>query len=276
MPRHLAIIRSLAALLPLVVATGPARAQQGFPVVTGSNAIAAAQLILPTTRYDHFVQGRNYEAGGLQVQLRSGEMLTLTLPDDLVFEDTAPRLGDLDGDGTDEIVVVMSSLSGGASIAAFAIENEEIILRARTEFIGQPHRWRNIAGLGDFDGDGRLDIASVAMPHLVKRLEFHTLDGDRLVRIGSGDGFSNHRLGSVHAGMAVTADFDGDGIIDLALPGADRSSIRVMSFASRILTEIARFDLPAPADGAMRLNADGTISVGLETGRTLILETTGQ
>ena len=259
------------ALSTLAALAAPALAASTFPTVDGHNDIASVTLTEPTGRYDHLVQGRDYEAGGMRVDLRTGETLRLTLPETLVFEDTTPALGDLDGDGSDEIVVVLTSLTEGAAIAVYTLRGGAISLLARTEFVGQPHRWRNIAGLGDFDGDGRLDIASVAMPHLVKRLDIHTFEDGALVRIGGGRGFSNHRLGSAHTDMAVVADFDGDGLVDLAVPDADRTAIRIVGFAGRKLGEIARLPLAAPADGPIARDGDNHLSVGLETGEAVRL-----
>lgn len=189
--------------------------------VARGNTIAEAWLIKPTTRYPHFVQGSRYEAGGLRVRMATGEVLSLTLDDQHVFEDRQPRLADLNGDGTDEIVLVLTSLTKGASLAVYEITNGKISLRAKTNFIGRPFRWLNPAGIADFDGDGRLDIAFVAMPHLIKRLEFWTLRGGSLHQIASGTSYSNHRNGSVHTAMSVVADVNKDGLADLILPTGD-------------------------------------------------------
>ena len=42
------------------------------------------------------------------IETRAGKRFTVRLKDDAVFEDLAPRLVDLDGDGRDEIVLVKS------------------------------------------------------------------------------------------------------------------------------------------------------------------------
>lgn len=56
-------------------------------------------LSLPTDRYPHNVLGDIPGHGALDVTLASGRVLRMVLPDTRVFEDIAPRLADIDGDG---------------------------------------------------------------------------------------------------------------------------------------------------------------------------------
>lgn len=249
------------AALPLAQAQSPTGARDpdalpdGVPA-TGTRNIAEVWLIEPTTRYDHHVEGTPYEAAGLRARLANGTLVTLRLDEEFVFEDRRPRLADLDDDGKDEIIVVLSSVREGASLAAYAIVGDQVVLKARTPFIGASHRWLNPAGVADYDGDGQLDVTFVAMPHLVKRLEMWTLDDGGFRQTLSAENFSNHRNGSSHTGMSASADFNGDGVTDLALPDGDRRIIRVVSFAGREPHEINRLSLSAPADGDFQLGRD--------------------
>ena len=268
-----------------LLATTPIAAAQEHPssdgealadlrVAEGERDISAAWLIAPTTRYQHFVLGSDYEAGGLRVLLASGEVLTLMLDDQHVFEDRQPRLADVDGDGHDEIVLVLSSLTQGASLAVYGVAEDALVLEAKTPFIGRPSRWLNPAGLADFDGDGQIDIAFVAMPHLVKRLEVWTMAGTGLRQIATVDDVSNHRLGSQHIGMAATGDFDGNGIADLAVPDGARAVLRLIGLAGGNPSEIARLPLEGRSDGAIMAapSAIGwTFRVPLEAGHTVRL-----
>lgn len=98
----------------------------------------------PTTRYAHGVLGDAVEGGRLHAY--SSDAVTpcgeqsITLPEELVFEDTAPRLLDLDGDGQPEIVVVQSHRRLGAQLAVYGFSSDGIGLSliAATPFIG---RW---------------------------------------------------------------------------------------------------------------------------------------
>jgi hypothetical protein len=217
------------------------------------------------------VRGNTAEAGGVRVRLKDGRVLTHLLGDDQVFEDDAPRLADFDDDGTEELVLVLTSLRAGASMAVFAVGAGGIELRARTPFIGQPNRWLNPAGIADFDGDGRLEIALVQMPHLAKRLELWRLEGSVLERVLAFDDVTNHRIGSVHTDMSAVAEVDGDGVADLVIPDGARGMLRILSFASGRTKVIADVPLPGLADGPVAATMAGEelrLTARLEDGTT--------
>ena len=68
------------------------------------------------------------------------------------------------------------------------------------------------------------------------------------------------------------ADFDKDGVADLALPSLDRRTVRFLSFKGGKPREIARRELPSPAvaDFAVRQRAGRTeIGVGVEGGKVV-------
>lgn len=187
MRRALAI--SLALLAPAVDARTP------LPV----QAVVAAELIQPTDRYDHAVLGDALEWGGLRLTVdtcptcadRRLQTLIVTLPPSRVFEDVEARIVDVTGDGLAEVVVVETDLHRGASLAVY----DAFGRRTSTRFIGQTHRWLAPAGVADFDGDGRIEIAYVDRPHLLAELVFVRLEGDRLVEVDRLPGVSNHRIG---------------------------------------------------------------------------------
>lgn len=277
------MLRSLVSVLFLLLAAQPAWAEatsarfdpdalpDGIPA-SGTQDIAEVWLIEPTDRYDHHVEGTPWEAAGFRLRMADGRVLMFSLDQGHVFEDRRPRLADLDGDGRDEVVVVLSSITEGASLAAYSVIGDQILLKARTPYIGTSHRWLNPAGIADYDGDGQLDVAFVAMPHLVKQLQVWTLGDRGLRRIMTADDFSNHRNGSSHTGMSASADFDGDGVTDLALPDGSRQIIRIVSFAGMGRREIDRLPLPAPADGDFVLTPSGSgyvLSVPLSNGQTV-------
>jgi hypothetical protein len=216
--------------------------------------LSKAWYILPTRRYDHGILGDAIEAGGLAVETRDGKVITLKLPKDQVFEDRIPRFADLDGDGMAEIVTILSSIHKGGSIAVYSLKSGALKKQAQTPFIGRPYRWLNIAGIADFNGDGKKDIAGVWTPHIGGTLKFWTLARGRLKKIGSITGFSNHFIGSRDQRLSAVRDVNGDGIADLALPSANRKALRIVGFAKGRLVEHANIKLPHKIDKAIAAN----------------------
>ncbi|MDE0942703.1 MAG: VCBS repeat-containing protein, partial [Alphaproteobacteria bacterium] len=199
-------------------------------VTQGTKDIAPAWLAVPTRRYGHGVLGDGIEASGLRARHRDGRHLSYSLSNASVFEDRSVRLADLNGDGRDELVVVRSYLDAGAALAVFGVgvDAGELTLIAETDAIGLPYRWLNPAGIADFDGDGRLEVAVVVTPHIGGILKIYELRGRRLVEEWSGKGFSNHAMGSRIQDMAAVVDW-GKGPI-LLLPDAQRGAIREVYF----------------------------------------------
>jgi hypothetical protein len=243
-------------------------------VVTGTRDVARAWFAEPTPRYDHGVLGDKVEAGSLVIETRDGKIQTVRLKDDAVFEDLTPRLADLDGDGRDEIVVVKSYLRQGSALAVIGQRSGKYGIIAETPPIGGPHRWLNPAGIADFNGDGKTDIAVVRQPHVLGRLELWTWSGGRLAKTAELTDTTNHIAGSRALGLSLVADFDGDGIADLALPSLDRTRLRIISFVPSA-HEIASVALPAKVMTDLARVATGkgapAVAIGLANGALVLV-----
>ncbi|SIO33326.1 Repeat domain-containing protein [Rhodovulum sp. ES.010] len=153
--------------------------------------IVSARYAEPTTRYDHGVLGDAVEWGALELRLADGTAWRIVLPRTRVFEDTAPRLVDLDGDGAPEVIVVESHIDLGARLSVYGADG----LIAATPFIGTRHRWLAPVGAADLDGDGRTEIAWIDRPHLARILRVWRLQDGRLREIAIAEGLTNHRVG---------------------------------------------------------------------------------
>lgn len=161
-------------------------------MATGACAetIVSADYAAPTDRYAHGILGDAIEWGALVIATDT-EVRTFTLPDNRVFEDLAPRLVDLDLDGTPEVLVVETLASEGAQLAIY----DETGKVASTPHIGQTNRWLAPVGAADLDGDGMVEIAYIDRPHLAKTLRVWRFTGGVLVPVADLPGLTNHRIG---------------------------------------------------------------------------------
>ncbi|SLN57961.1 FG-GAP repeat protein [Oceanibacterium hippocampi] len=192
--------------------------------------LVAAWLAEPTDRYRHGVLGDAIEAGALHARLADGTVVAFRLDDGSVFEDLYPRPVDIDGDGNDELLTVRSYPDRGAALVLLGLAGSALDLIAEGPAIGQPNRWLDPVGMGDFDGDGRSELAAVLTPHIGGVLTVYRRDGARLVPRYRAEGYSSHRIGSRVLGQSAVLDVDGDGVDDIVLPDATRRAMRVVSF----------------------------------------------
>ena len=212
-------------------------------IIAGKRQIARAWLAEPTNRYGHGVLGDAIEAASIVVERRDGKRETVRLGNDSVFEDLEPRIADLGGG--EKIVAVKSYLAAGSALAVIGERGGRLAILAETPPIGTPNRWLNPAGIADFDGDGAVEIALVRMPHALGRLELWRWNAGKLSKVAETRDTSNHAIGSRNLDQSAVADFDGDGVADLAIPSFDRRAIRLLTFRGGV-REIARIKLPAP------------------------------
>ncbi len=267
MPFGLGLVVAIAGLL---VGAAPAEADTPSPapsfklpkhdntlrdgrVARGNRNILAAWFSEPTRGYARHALGGEVEPKMLVVSTAKRLILRFKLPKHSVFEDREPRIVDVDGDGLDEVLVVRSYFTKGSAVAIIGVKGATLSIVAETEPTGMPFQWVNPAGVGDFDGDGKRDIAVVRRPHRLGELDIYTLKGRRLERIMTVPDVSNHALGKRDQRLSLVRDFNGDGIVDLAIPSFDRHVLQVLSFKDRRVNEIASYILPARASGNFRI-----------------------
>ncbi|MFK7743551.1 MAG: FG-GAP repeat domain-containing protein [Roseobacter sp.] len=192
--------------------------------------ITAATYQGPTTRYAHAVLGDAVEYGALAVTLSSGQTRRFKLPVTSVFEDVAPRVIDLDGDGAAEVITVESDQSLGARLAIYGPTG----LITATPYIGTRFRWLAPLGAADLDGDGVVELAYVDRPHLAKTLRIWRYQDQTLVPLLSAPGFTNHRIGEadIAGGIRVC-----DGKAEMILATANWSSLVALQVKDDALTQ---------------------------------------
>ncbi|MBL0419144.1 VCBS repeat-containing protein [Ramlibacter sp. AW1] len=254
------------------VPSAPADAVQPVPLpdtvpAIGEHDIRIAWLAGPDSRYSHAALGNDIHAASLHATVRgTREVVNLVLPQDRVFEDRIPRLVDLDGDGRDEVVVVESRAGRGASLVAYGIERSghaaAWVERARSDPVGSM-RWLNPIGAADFDGDGRLELASVTTPHIGGVLTLYRYAPPRLEVLGRTEGVSNHRFGSPEQRLsALLARPDGPVVV---VPDQAFSRLLFHGWA-RGAWRPAAPALPLPGKVERVLGLDETVCVELAGG----------
>lgn len=241
-------------------------------VATGQHDIARAWLAEPTERYDHGILGDKVEAGALVIETRDGKLQTLRLKNDAVFEDLKPRIFDLNGDGHDNVILVKSYLKRGSALAVIGERKGRYEIIEETPPLGAPHRWLGPAGVADFTGDHKTDVAFVRQPHAIGQLEIWTWRDNRLQKTLELPDTANHIAGSRALDMAAVADFNGDNLADLAIPSLDRTRLRIMSFAPHT-QELASIALPAKAAtnlGLLKGVMAPAVALGLADGSLVV------
>jgi len=234
----------------------------GRIAIAGTGDIRQAWFARPTTRYTHGVLGDAIEGGSLVVVTFSGNRHEIVLPVDQVFEDITPRIADLDGDGTNEIIAIRSSKNGGAAAVIFGLVDNALTLRGAGTENGRPNRWLNIAGIVPHP-DGGLTLYGVRTPHIGGRL--FSLDFRNGTLSESNDiatDVSNHIIGSRVLGMSATGKFAGR--MELVLPSQDRMRLRFP------LTGRPDIPLPAAIDKAI-IVVDGRVITATEDGTLIIV-----
>lgn len=202
--------------------------------------VLGASFAEPTSRYDHGILGDAVEYGLLRIETAAGQF-EFRQPDSHVFEDFAPRLWDIDGDGDPEVVVVDTDLTKGARLAIY----DQTGLLAATPYIGQPHRWLAPIGAADLDGDGRIEIALIDRPHLARVLRLMRLDHGALVEVASIEGLTNHRIGDTYVSGGLRDCGAGAEVI---VANADWTLVMAVRFSPQGLSARAIGPFAGPAD----------------------------
>lgn len=201
------------------------------PSLGAAEGIVSARYAAPAHSYGHLVLGRDHNWGAVSFVTTQGRALRLLAPEGLVFEDVAPHVADVDGDGFADLLVVESGPGVGARLAIYTLTETGLSLLAATPHIGRSNRWYAQLGAADLDGDGRAEVAFVDRPHLAKVLRVWRYDPATrgFTEVAALEGLSNHRIGEAHISGGIRDCGDGPQII---LASADRSAVMAVNLSA--------------------------------------------
>ena len=242
----------------------------GYVATAPSGDVTQAWYANPTNRYPHAVLGDGIEGGSLEA-IVDGKPQKLSLDVAYVFEDIAPRIVDLDGNGRNEVIAIRSGFDRGGGLVVYGVRDGELTEVASALPLNRPFRWLNVAGIDDFDGDGRDEIAIVVTPHLKGTLQVWAYQGGALTLVAEADGYSNHAIGMSELDMSAVAVLNG-GAVDLAIPSLDRRSLRFAALDEGRLIDLGQVALGGEASTAIGYLQAGEASVfivGLADGRAV-------
>jgi len=249
-------MRMAAALLSCVaglVLAGPLAAQE----------ITDAEYARPTAEYPHGVLGDDLEWKELMVTVtrtsgKEGGLFSgyrsltyrIEAPDGFVFEDLAPRLWDVTGDGSPEVVIVQSHEDLGARLLIVGLVDGVPDYIAGTGHIGTRFRWLAPVGAADLDGDGTIEIAFVDRPHLARILRVWRYTADGFSQVARMDGISNHRIGEDFISGGVRDCGDGP---ELVVADADWAWVLAARLTDTAFTarRVAPFEGPRTFEAAL-------------------------
>lgn len=254
-------------LTPDVIRGLPERAPEGalpdgFIGTASDGDIRKAWYARPTERYAHGVLGDAIEGGSLVVELNNGTQKELVLPDNQVFEDITPRFHDLNFSGSNEIVTIRSSQSGGAAVVVYGLIDGELTEIAASSENGLRNRWLNVVGVLPHANSSSSSIYFIRTPHIngrLNRLEVG-LDGSKDLDMSQND-FSNHVIGSRVLDLGL---MDANNQPRLYIPSQNRRTLRQVFDRG--------FDIPLPGKINQSLIAlDTGLIAATEQGELLLI-----
>ena len=186
----------------------------------------------PTYNYANAVLGDAIEAASITLidPKNSTFQIRKIIPETGdVIEGISPIWVDMDLDGTREIIVTQSNHVDGARILVY---REDGSILTESAPIGKGFRWMHQIAAAQFIGGGPLELAVLRTPHIGGLTE------DRLVVQASLSGYSTHKLGSRNLDAALVADFNGDGIIEIIVPGQEQSTLTGIQYTAGVLIPV--------------------------------------
>ena len=160
----------------------------------------------------------------------------------------------------------MSDSESGARLVAYREDGTEFAISTP---IGTGYRWRNQMAVAPFGPNGEIELVDVLTPHLNGTVEFFQLEGESLVRVAWISGYTSHSIGSRNLDMALAADLDVDGQVEVLLPNLGYNALGIIKHTPDGAVAIAEI----PLNGKLTTNLAG---ISLSNGSIAIAAGTDQ
>ncbi len=173
-------------------------------------------------------------------------------------------LGDLNGDGTPDLVVSGQDLT-------VLLGNGDGTFHTGITLSGSQENYSEVQ-LADFDSNGTLDIAT----RFGNTTPAGTFTDSLLLLRGNGDGtFQTLRAPVLNSplGPLTLGDFDGSGVPDVAYADSGRSFVRALLTEQSTLAAIVNITLPGPGTNTITATYSGSAAYMPSTSAPLVIST---
>lgn len=238
---------------------------------TVSSSGDVAVLADGTDRYPHGILGDPFEAATLVIVHVDGDLTIIEAPEPGVFEDLRPTWADVDGDGTEEVLVTFTGAGAGAQVVAYEVDGT---ISTATPALSTPNRWRHRIAVAPLGPQGDPVYVEVITPHIGGDLTLRLSTSEGLVRSDRAAPYASHAIFSRELDGGQVFDADGDGEPEIVVPSQDRRSLVVFDVVDGALVGSSTVDLGAELVTGIAVSegADGALSVaaGTADGRVLV------
>ena len=220
-------------------------------------------------RLGHGIFGERWEYSSLRLRLLSGVDAVswvdheIGLPADEYFEDRSVRhilaAGTASSDACGMgFLVIQSHVRDGAALVLYALAPlTGLTPQVVSDPLGTPALWRDVIGVADVVGDGRLRVVEVVEPHGRGRLQLNEVRNRRFEPGAGLEGYSSHRLGTPRQGIGALLDLTEDGAAEIVVPTGDWKCLAFVSAGSGELRETGRWCSESPIVDVVAGDLDG-------------------
>jgi len=167
---------------------------------------------------------------------------------DTVFEGLGPMWADINDDGHDDLVTTVSNSNVGARLRIYQTDGLEILAQAPP--IGTGGRWLHQLAVGQLGPNGETEIVEIRLPHVGGVVQYYRYINEdnigELKMVASTSAYTSHDIRTRNFDRAVVADFNGDGIPELAVQNQAKDALMGLQRTVGGVEEVWAVSLSSP------------------------------